>query len=128
MARGCSFRYHHRRSFRYHHRICDYVLVIVAEYHVTQVKETDKDRTYVVDVGQMTAGDLDLKLQEDVLTLRGFHEEKTENSVSSKSFQRSFTVPSDMKMETIKTELKDGKLSIKMSKRDPPITIPIQSA
>mmetsp|Transcript_2723 Transcript_2723/g.5169 ORF Transcript_2723/g.5169 Transcript_2723/m.5169 type:complete len:128 (-) Transcript_2723:355-738(-) len=93
-----------------------------------EVKETDKDRTYVVDVGQMTAGDLDLKLQEDVLTLRGFHEEKTENSVSSKSFQRSFTVPSDMKMETIKTELKDGKLSIKMSKRDPPITIPIQSA
>mmetsp|Transcript_9600 Transcript_9600/g.18413 ORF Transcript_9600/g.18413 Transcript_9600/m.18413 type:complete len:128 (-) Transcript_9600:242-625(-) len=93
-----------------------------------KVTETDKDRTYVVDVGQMKADDLDLKLLDDVLSLRGFHEEKTENSLSTKSFQRSFTVPSDMKLDTIKTELKDGKLAIKMAKRDPPKTIPITSA
>mmetsp|Transcript_9599 Transcript_9599/g.18408 ORF Transcript_9599/g.18408 Transcript_9599/m.18408 type:complete len:100 (-) Transcript_9599:242-541(-) len=97
-------------------------------YYSTQVTETDKDRTYVVDVGQMKADDLDLKLLDDVLSLRGFHEEKTENSLSTKSFQRSFTVPSDMKLDTIKTELKDGKLAIKMAKRDPPKTIPITSA
>mmetsp|Transcript_17474 Transcript_17474/g.35268 ORF Transcript_17474/g.35268 Transcript_17474/m.35268 type:complete len:92 (-) Transcript_17474:502-777(-) len=42
-----------------------------------KVTETDKDRTYVVDVGQMKADDLDLKLLDDVLSLRGFHEEKT---------------------------------------------------
>jgi len=46
-------------------------------YYSTQVTETDKDRTYVVDVGQMKADDLDLKLLDDVLSLRGFHEEKT---------------------------------------------------
>mmetsp|Transcript_17474 Transcript_17474/g.35269 ORF Transcript_17474/g.35269 Transcript_17474/m.35269 type:complete len:88 (-) Transcript_17474:194-457(-) len=61
-------------------------------------------------------------------TLIQAHPIHRENSLSTKSFQRSFTVPSDMKLDTIKTELKDGKLAIKMAKRDPPKTIPITSA
>mmetsp|Transcript_31871 Transcript_31871/g.77669 ORF Transcript_31871/g.77669 Transcript_31871/m.77669 type:complete len:136 (-) Transcript_31871:26-433(-) len=92
-----------------------------------EVAETDKDRTWTVDVGNMTDKDLNVTLKDNMLTIRGFLEEKTEDRQMSKSFQRSFTLPEDVNLKKIKIRYNAGKLLVHVQKNEPPREIPIET-
>merc|ERR1711963_1297623 len=67
--------------------------------------------------------DLQVKIQDNVVSIQGKHEEKTDESNSksyvSRHLAKSFTLPEGCKMETVSSNLsKDGLLVISAPKKD----------
>ena len=63
-----------------------------------------------VDVHGFQPKDLNVSIQDNVLTIEGKHEEKSEDGFSSRHFKRSFTIPENVQREQFKSLLaKDGR-------------------
>jgi len=63
-----------------------------------------------VDVQGFQPKDLNVSIEDNVLTIEGSHEEKSENGFSSRQFKRSFTIPDNAQREQLKSHFaKDGR-------------------
>jgi len=88
------------------------------------VSETDKDVTVSAELPGMDEKDVEVTLDDDVLTIRGEkkeeHEEKDGNWYHSErsygSFQRAIAVPAGVDAEHVKARFKKGVLTVKMPK------------
>jgi HSP20 family protein len=88
------------------------------------VYETENDLVIKADLPGMNDKDLDVRVENNLLTIRGerkFEQEvKEENYLrverASGSFSRSFSLPNTVSTEAIKAEYKDGVLSLTLPK------------
>ena len=93
-----------------------------------EVTETADELTLTAELPGMKVEDVEIELEDDVLTLRGEkkeekEEEKTEGEVSYRvtersygEFSRSFTVPSTVDADAIEASFEDGVLTVHMPK------------
>lgn len=93
-----------------------------------EVTETADALTLTAELPGLRAGDVEIELEDDVLTLRGEkreekEEEKTEGDVTCRvaersygAFSRSFTVPSTVDADTIEATFENGVLTVRMPK------------
>ncbi|GAB5370839.1 hypothetical protein AAMO2058_001527700 [Amorphochlora amoebiformis] len=81
------------------------------------IQENSQMRSYALEVPGMVQGDLNIVIKDGMLTVRGYHEEKKDWGKSSRSFMRSFTIPEDVDVDRVTTEMEDGKLMINMTKK-----------
>ena len=93
---------------------------------VVDVSETGADMVVRAELPGMTQDDIELNLQDNVLTLKG---EKTQEVNEEKenfhrversygSFSRSFTLPCAVKLDEIKATFKEGVLEITLPKSE----------
>ncbi|KAA0225852.1 MAG: hypothetical protein AKCLJLPJ_01556 [Fimbriimonadales bacterium] len=90
------------------------------------VKETDREITFIAELPGMDQKDIEVELVGDMLTIRGkrefAQEESRENYVrierSYGSFQRSFSLSVPVKADAITAEYKNGVLSVVLPKAD----------
>jgi HSP20 family protein len=61
---------------------------------------------------------IDLELENAVLTCSGNYSEKTKDTETDYSFQRSISVPDGVALDQVSADSKDGVLTIKMPKKD----------
>ena len=90
------------------------------------VEETGDGLVLTAEVPGMTADDIDIELENNILTIRGEKSYEHAEGEDDKryhvwerrygSFQRSFTLPRTVRPEEIKAEYKDGILTIRMPK------------
>jgi HSP20 family protein len=90
------------------------------------VEESGDELLLTAEVPGMTAEDIDIELENNILTIRGEKSfERTEGEDDRRyhvwerrygSFQRSFTLPRTVRPEEIKADHKDGILTIRMPK------------
>ena len=90
------------------------------------VEESGDELVLTAEVPGMTAEDIDIELENNILTIRGEKSfERTEGEDDKRyhvwerrygSFQRSFALPRTVRAEDIKAEYKDGILTIRMPK------------
>jgi len=86
-----------------------------------EVSETDKDVTVVAELPGMDEKEVEVLLQDGVLTLKG--EKKSESNTSAYSerwhgqFQRSVQVGSDIDPEQVNASFKNGVLTLTLAKR-----------
>lgn len=93
-----------------------------------QVTETADELKLTAELPGMKAEDVEIELEDDVLTLHGVkkeekEEEKTEGEVTYRvaersygEFSRSFTLPSTVDAEEIEAKFTDGILTVRMPK------------
>jgi HSP20 family protein len=94
-----------------------------------EVTETADELELTAELPGMSRDDLEIELEDDMLTIRGVKEEKKEEEkkeegevtyrVAERSygeFSRSFTVPSTVDTEAISAEFRDGVLTVIMPK------------
>ncbi|HKK18438.1 MAG TPA: Hsp20/alpha crystallin family protein [Opitutales bacterium] len=62
--------------------------------------------------------DIDLELENSVLTISSVNVEKSEESESRASFQRSISVPDGVELDSVSAELKDGVLTVTLPKAE----------
>lgn len=90
------------------------------------VEETSDELLLTAEVPGMTAEDIDIEIENNILTIRGEKSfERTEGEDDKRyhvwerrygSFQRSFTLPRTVRGEEIKAEYQNGLLTIRMPK------------
>ena len=90
------------------------------------VEETGDHLLLTAEVPGMTADDIDIQLENNILTIRGEKSfERTEGGDEARyhvwerrygTFQRSFTLPRTVRGDDIKAEYRDGILSVRMPK------------
>ena len=90
------------------------------------IYETDSELVLKVDLPEMNENDLDIQLENNMLTISG--ERKFEQRVSQDnylrleqaygSFSRSFSLPTTVNQDGIKAEHKNGVLTVHMPKRE----------
>ena len=88
------------------------------------VAETDKGYEVTAELPGMDEKNIEVKLADDVLTIKGEKKEETEEKkkdyyVSERrfgSFQRSFTVPAGVDADKIETRFTNGILTVKLPK------------
>jgi HSP20 family protein len=93
------------------------------------VKETDKEMTFVCELPGMNEKDVDVELRENLLTIRGKREfskeERREDYVrrerSYGTFQRSFSLDTSVQADQIKAVFKDGLLTVTIPKVEMPL-------
>ena len=61
---------------------------------------------------------IDLELENAVLTCSGNYSEKTKDTETDYSFQRSISVPDGVALDRVSADCEDGVLTIKMPKKD----------
>nr|CDJ91424.1 Heat shock protein Hsp20 domain containing protein [Haemonchus contortus] len=77
------------------------------------VVDDDKKFAVTLDVSQFKPEELTVNLEGRRLTVEGKQEQKNDNSFMSTTFIRSWTLPEDVDLEGVKSELDDkGKLTI----------------
>jgi HSP20 family protein len=89
------------------------------------IYENEHNITLKLEVPGVNQNDIDVRLENNTLTVRGERkfetEEKEENFHRIErrygSFSRSFTLPSSVDPENVKAEYKDGVLNIELAKR-----------
>jgi HSP20 family protein len=81
---------------------------------VVDVSETDTELKVRAELPGLTQDDIDLNLQDNVLTLKG--EKKQEKKEEKENYCRSFTLSAGVKQEDIKATFKDGILEIILPK------------
>jgi len=91
---------------------------------VVDILEEDQEFVVKAELPGMESKDLDIQIQENILTIRG--EKHLDQEVqkdryhrierSYGSFQRSFTLPNIVDQEKVKAKFKDGLLEIKIPK------------
>ena len=89
------------------------------------IYETENELVLKADLPDMNEKDLDVKVENNMLTIRG--ERKFEEKVSEEnylriertygSFSRSFSLPSTVNSEAISAEYKNGVLTVQLPKR-----------
>jgi HSP20 family protein len=101
------------------------------------IYEADQELVVKADLPGLELKDIDLQIQENVLSLRG--EKKAEKEIKEEryhriershgSFQRSFTLPNIVDQEKAKAKFKDGVLEIRIPKieKAKPKQIPVES-
>ncbi|MFP4259835.1 MAG: Hsp20/alpha crystallin family protein [Opitutales bacterium] len=62
--------------------------------------------------------EIDLELENAVLTIRSTQEAKSENGQSRRSFQRSISVPDGVSLDKVSAGLEDGVLTVTMPKAE----------
>lgn len=62
--------------------------------------------------------DIDLKIENAVLTIFGGHEESTKDSKRHFSFHRSLSIPDDVNFEAIHANLENGLLTVTLPKKE----------
>ncbi len=90
------------------------------------VSETDTDILVHAELPGMTQNDIQLNLQDNVLTLTGEKKQETKDEqknyhrteCSYGSFSRSFTLPTNVAQDQIKASFKDGVLEIVLPKAE----------
>jgi HSP20 family protein len=90
------------------------------------IEETDKEFLLKVEVPEVKKEDLHIEVDHGVLTIRGERQEEkeTENKKLHRverfygSFERSFTLPENVREENIEAEQKDGMLYLHLRKSD----------
>jgi HSP20 family protein len=102
------------------------------------IYETDSDIVVKVEVPGMSAKDFDVRIESNVLILKGerkFEKETKEENYhrverSYGSFSRSFALPTGVKEDKIAAEYKDGILKISLPKKEEvkPKSIKIEAA
>ncbi|KAK6053405.1 Hsp20/alpha crystallin family protein [Cooperia oncophora] len=91
------------------------VLQVANDAH--QVVDDDKKFAVSLDVSQFKPEELKVNLDGRLLTIEGKQECKNENSFMARQFVRSWTLPEDVNLEGLKTDLSDkGKLTIEAPK------------
>jgi len=88
------------------------------------IKNDDNKFEVSIDTHGFKPEDLQVKIQDNVVSIQGKHEEKTDESNSksyvSRHLAKSFTLPQGCKMETVSSNLsKDGLLIVSAPKIDP---------
>jgi Molecular chaperone (small heat shock protein) len=63
-------------------------------------------------------GDVDVELENSVLTVSSVQKEQSEGAKAQRSFQRSLSVPDGVDLERISASLKDGILTVTMPKAE----------
>ena len=89
------------------------------------IYETESDIVLKAELPEVDQKDIEIKIDENVLTLKGerrFEKETKEENYHRMerfygSFSRSFTLPSGIEQEKIKAQYKDGVLKITMPKK-----------
>ncbi len=94
---------------------------------LVDVSETPEAITVKAEVPGMEAKDIEVKIEGDVLTLRG--EKRSEREEKGKlfhrveracgAFHRAFTLPVDVKVDAVKAVCKNGVLEVVLPKREP---------
>ena len=90
------------------------------------VEETAEELLLTAELPGMKSDDIELEVENNVLTLRGEKTEIREEGAEAKkyhlwerrygSFQRSFTLPRTVKPESIEAEFEDGVLHVRLPK------------
>ena len=90
------------------------------------IYETENDLVVKADLPDLNEKDLDIRVENNMLTIRG--ERKFEQSVSEDSylrveraygaFSRSFTLPNTVNADAIQAEYRNGVLTVRMPKRE----------
>jgi HSP20 family protein len=91
------------------------------------VEEKEESFEITAEVPGMSKEDLDIEVQDDVLTIKGekkFEKDEKEANYhicerSYGTFQRSFTLPENVKTDDIEAEYKDGILKLVLPKVEP---------
>ncbi len=83
---------------------------------VHQTKNEDGTYSMSVDIPGIKEEDISLSLEDNVVTIKG--ERKT--PTSSYMMNKSFTLPEDSDIDTLKAELKDGVLTINLEAKQLP--------
>lgn len=92
----------------------------------TDVSETDSEYCLEVELPGMDASDIELKIDNNILTIKGNKIEKSENKDKNYymreryygEFQRSITLPSNIQEESITARFGDGILYIRIPKKE----------
>jgi HSP20 family protein len=92
----------------------------------TNISENDKEYTIKADLPEVKKDDIDVSVSNGVLTLSGErrYEKSSENEKEHRretfhgSFQRSFAVPDDVDVDSIKADTKDGVLVVHLPKKE----------
>jgi HSP20 family protein len=90
------------------------------------IKETENDLILKADVPDVDMKDIDVRVENGTLTLRGerkFETEKSEGSWhrverSYGSFERAFTLPETVNFDAVKADYKNGVLTITLPKKE----------
>jgi HSP20 family protein len=88
------------------------------------VRENDKELTLAADLPGLSDGDIDLEIEDDMLTIRG---ERAEEKIDEKEsrhlyerrfgrFERSMRLPFSPAENAVKASFKDGVLTVKIAK------------
>lgn len=96
-------------------------------YPRVNISESDKEIKLVADVPGLKPEDIDIDLDEENLTISGKHEDEAETKNDkvyryerlSGEFQRSFVLPSRIKPQEAKADMKDGVLTLILPKESP---------
>ncbi|PIO74489.1 Hsp20/alpha crystallin family protein [Teladorsagia circumcincta] len=88
-----------------------------SETTTTQVVDDDKKFAVAVDVSQFHPEELKVHLDGRELTIEGKQQHKSDNSFMERSFVRTWTLPENVDLDAIRTQLNDaGHLSIEAPK------------
>lgn len=90
------------------------------------VSESDSEYYVELDLPGLTKEDIDIKVDNNILTIRGKKEVKKEvddrnfhmRERAYGEFNRSLTLPSNTKLDSIDASFKDGVLQIKLDKKE----------
>ena len=95
------------------------------------IKETENDLILKADVPEVEMKDIDIRVENGTLTIRGerkFESEKKENGKkdgswhrverSYGSFERAFTLPDTVNFDAVKADYKNGVLTITLPKKE----------
>mmetsp|Transcript_20095 Transcript_20095/g.28012 ORF Transcript_20095/g.28012 Transcript_20095/m.28012 type:complete len:362 (+) Transcript_20095:80-1165(+) len=86
---------------------------------------TDNTYQYILDIEGMDRENLKLSLQDNIMMIEGKKMVETENGYHSSSFKRSFSLPADAELDSLRSqELADGKLMITAIRHIPEAPVP----
>jgi HSP20 family protein len=87
------------------------------------VRETDKELIVAADLPGMSDGDIDLEIEDDMLTIRGERREETDDKENRHlferrygRFERSMRLPFSPRENAVKAAFKDGVLTVTITK------------
>ncbi|VDO78233.1 unnamed protein product, partial [Haemonchus placei] len=94
--------------------LCSYLFFLSI---IVQVVDDDQKFAVAVDVSQFHPEELKVHLEGRELTIEGKQQHKSDNSFMERSFIRKWTLPENVDLEAIRTQLNDsGHLSVEAPK------------
>ncbi|WKX96722.1 hypothetical protein Q1695_012844 [Nippostrongylus brasiliensis] len=109
---------HLERSLAPYWRHADHSVLHVAN-DVHKIVDNNEKFAVSMDVSQFHPEELKVHLDGRQLTVEGVQEHKTQNSSMHRSFKRQWTLPENVNLEAVQTQLDDkGHLSIEAPKGD----------
>ena len=101
---------------------------------VTDVRETEKGLVMTAELPGFSPKDLDVKVEDNLLTIRAEHrdekKDKRKDYLRQESrevrFERSFVLPPDIRSDQIAAEFKNGLLTLVLPKEEKPAPLSIE--